>query len=166
MIITPCCMQLFLGAEQFSVLNKGKCIQIPWYFCLHCLPSTKLFFLMHFHILILLCHIQFWNKGNCKGCAPVGWYYSLQVIQSCDSIFGRNWRSGRPHFWIVTEGVLQDKEIFNLVSSALVSLHFAVWVVQQTRTNLSPGQMLYLTQSWLNPSITKSWPASDFSLHY
>ena len=25
-------MQLFLGAEQFSVLNKGKCIQIPKFF--------------------------------------------------------------------------------------------------------------------------------------
>ena len=150
MIITPCRMQLFLGAEQFSVLNKGKCIQIPWYFCLHCLPSTKLFFLMHFHILILLCHIQFWNKGS----NPV------------TPIFGGNWRSGRPCFWIVTEGVLQDKEIFNLVSSALVSLQFAVWVVQQTHINLSPGQMLYLTQSWLNPSTTESWPASDFSLHY
>ena len=79
------------------------------------------------------------------------------------------------HFWerlktwkitLLTEGVLQDKEIFNLASSALVSLHFAVWVVQQTHTNLSPSLMLYLTQSWLNPSTTESWPASDFSLHY
>ena len=60
------------------------------------------------------------------------------------------------HFWEtedlkVTEGFLQDKETFNLVSITLVLLHFALLVVQQTCTNLSPGQMLYLTQSWFNP---------------
>ena len=66
------------------------------------------------------------------------------------------------HFWerlktwkitLLIEGVLQDKEVFNLASTTLVSLHFAVWVVQQTHINLSPGQMLYLYQHLISPYI-------------
>ena len=84
------------------------------------------------------CHgISWWRKCFSR-------LEGLQVIQSGDSIF-------ETEDLKVTEGFLQDKEIFNLVSITLVLLHFVLWVVQQTCTNLSPGQMLYLTQSWFNP---------------
>ena len=164
-------MQCFPWVEWFSVFIEWRCIQIPWYFCLCCLHSTKLCFHTCFHILILLHQIWFWNHGNCnhlvhchwhplqepgypinlhamaylgEGSASVGWKQGLQVIQSADSIF----ETGDLR---VTEGFLQDKVIFNLVSITLVLLHFVLWVVQQTCTNLLPGQMWYLTQSWFNP---------------
>ena len=177
MIIALCCMQLFPWVEWFSVFIEWRCNQISWYFCLCCLHSTKLCIHSHFHILILLHQIRFWNLGNCnhlvhcqwhlfvpcwihyllhvnwtlhamaylsEGSASVGWKQGLQLIQSGDSIF-------ETEDLKVTEGFLQDKEIFNLVSITLVLLHFVLWVVQQTCTNLSPGQMRYLTQSWFNP---------------
>ena len=54
-----------------------------------------------------------------EGSASVGWKQGLQLIQSGDSIF-------ETEDLKVTEGFLQDKEIFNLVSIALVLLHFVL----------------------------------------
>ena len=66
----------------------------------------------------------------------------------------------------MTEGVLWDKEIFNLVSIALVSLHFALSVVQQTCQFLTWSDATLNEPNGDNPLTTESWPASYFSLHY
>ena len=80
-------MQCFPWVEWFSVFIEWRCIQIPWYFCLCCLHSTKLCFHTCFHILILLHQIWFWNHGNCNHLVHCHWHpfvpcwihYSLHV---------------------------------------------------------------------------------------